>query len=78
MRTAADRGHQMSQNAIESFLGRVITDKQFRQLAMVSPEYACSNAGLAISSLEKVCLQALDLSLLDSMADSIDCSIRRS
>lgn len=67
----------MSQNAIESFLGRVITDTHFRQLAMVSPEYACSTAGLAVSSLEKVCLQSLDLSLLERMADTIDSSIRR-
>lgn len=67
----------MSQTAIESFLGRVITDKKFRELAMVSPEYACSNAGLDLNSLEKVSLQALDLSLLDGMADAIDMAIQR-
>ncbi len=67
----------MSQTAVESYLGRVITDRKFRQLAMVSPEYACSNAGLDLSSLEKVSLQALDLSLLDGMADTIDMAIQR-
>jgi hypothetical protein len=67
----------MSQTAVESYLGRVITDRKFRQLAMVSPEYACSNAGLELSSLEKVSLQALDLSLLDGMADAIDLAIQR-
>jgi hypothetical protein len=67
----------MSQAAIESFLGRVITDKKFRQLALVSPEYACSSAGLELSSLEKVSLQALDLTLLDGMVGAIDCAIQR-
>jgi hypothetical protein len=67
----------MSQTAVESYLGRVITDRKFRQLAMVSPEYACSNAGLELSSLEKVSLQAIDLSLLDSMSDAIDMAIQR-
>ncbi len=67
----------MSQSSVETFLGRIITDRRFRQLAMVSPEYACSNAGLELTSLEKVSLQALDLSLLDSMAENIDIAIQR-
>lgn len=67
----------MSQNAIESFIGRAITDKSFRQLAMVSLEYACASAGLTVSSVETVCLKSLDLSLFDQLAENVDVAIRR-
>lgn len=68
----------MSQDAVENLLGRIITDKGFRQRAMVSLEQACAGVGLLISAEEMIFLKAIDFKLFDQVAESIDGAIRRS
>jgi hypothetical protein len=69
---------KMSQIAVESFLGRVITDSKFRMLAMRSPATACQTLGLNLSASEIKCLKDLDFDLMGLIADTIDDTICRS
>lgn len=68
----------MSQNAVESFLGRIITDKKFRKRAMAALEPACSGAGLVVSREEMACLKSLNFAHFEQLAESVDGAIRRS
>ena len=68
----------MSQAAVESFLGRIITDSELRILAMRSPVAACQTLGLNLSAGEINCLKSLDYDLMDLIADTINGSICRS
>jgi hypothetical protein len=71
------RSTDMSQAAVESFLGRIITDANFGLQATRSLESACRNAGLTISSEELMYLKMIDLSQLVLMADGLNDSIKR-
>jgi hypothetical protein len=68
----------MSQAAVESFLGRIITDSELRLLAMRSPAAACQTLGLNLSESEIGCLKGLDFNLMGLIADTINGSICRS
>lgn len=67
----------MSQAAVESFLGRIITDANFSLRAMRSLESACRNEGLTISAEELVYLKMIDLGQFRRMADALHDSIKR-
>lgn len=67
----------MSQEGVESFLGRVITDKSFREWATGSLEEACRSRGFSVSSTELQYLKALDLSLFAEIAKAVNGAIRR-
>ena len=67
----------MSQESVESFLGRAITDDRFRKRAMVSFEQCCLSEGYSISKAEYSYLEKLDFKLLSFVATTLDDAIRR-
>lgn len=67
----------MSQKEVERFLGRLITDADFRTKATFSLMSACSTEGIALSPEEMTFLQCLDFNEFGAVAESIDDSIRR-
>jgi len=67
----------MSQAAIESFLGRIITDAGFNAQAGHSLENACRNEGLNISAEELSYLKRIDLALFRRIAEGLDDAIKR-
>jgi hypothetical protein len=67
----------MSQNEVERFLGRLITDARFRTCARCSLEKVCYSKGFTLSTAEMKFLEIIDLSLVHILAESIDDSIKR-
>lgn len=67
----------MSQESVEKFLGRAITDDRFRERARKSLEKCCLCEGYAISQAEQASLEKLDFGLLNSLAAQLDAAIRR-
>ncbi len=68
----------MSQIAVESFLGRIITDETFRRQAEASLEQTCLSFGFSISAEEMICLKSLQFKLFGLIAETIDEAVRRS
>ncbi|NVN92721.1 MAG: hypothetical protein HXX11_19290 [Desulfuromonadales bacterium] len=67
----------MSQVEIERFLGRCITDADFRVRAATSLDSACYGEGFTLSNEEKSFLRQVDYSQFRSLAEALDDSIRR-
>ena len=67
----------MSQIEVERFLGRIITDADFRSKASKSLENACYLSGFSLSTAEMSFLRTVDFELVNSIAASIDDSIKR-
>jgi hypothetical protein len=67
----------MSQNEVERFLGRVITDEDFRMRAQNSLHGCCLAEGFAISPEELSLLSGLDFQQFGLLAENLDGSIRR-
>jgi hypothetical protein len=67
----------MSQEAVELFIGRIITDEKFRKQAIKSVDQACSTIGLKVSAQEISYLRLLDFTLFGEVALTIDGAIRR-
>jgi len=68
----------MSQNEVERFMGRIITDAEFRACAERSLERACYSEGYALSAVELSLLCNLDFQLFQQVYETIDDSIKRS
>ena len=68
----------MSQNEVERFLGRIITDSNFRAKAASSLKNACNGEGIALSNEEMSFLRNIDFSQFGLVAAALDDSIRRS
>jgi len=68
----------MSQNDVERFLGRLITDLDFRARAAHSLEDATCLEGIVLSKAEKLILNHMDFSQFIHVSDLIDDSIKRS
>ncbi|MDD2463879.1 MAG: Os1348 family NHLP clan protein [Desulfobulbus sp.] len=67
----------MSQHAVEYCLGRMMTDDQFRSLAMESFPLACRRLGLDLTAMELDLLSQLDFSSLAEIACSLDRGLLR-
>lgn len=67
----------MSQEAVEKFLGRLLTDDLFRKRAEHSIEAACIEAGYALNSAERSMIHYEDLVRLRSVASQLDAGVRR-
>ena len=67
----------MSQIEVERFLGRVITDANFRSRAAKSLEIACCCEGIYLSQIEISMLSTIDFSEFCQAAETVDGSIRR-
>jgi len=68
----------MSQNEVERFLGRIITDSNFRAKAASSLKSACYGEGIALSKEEMSILSNIDFSQFGLVAAALDDSVRRS
>lgn len=67
----------MSQIEIERFLGRILTDANFRTMAEKSIESACYHKGFSLSSVEMSLLRSLDFAQVALLASTLDDSIIR-
>ncbi len=68
----------MSQIEVERFLGRLITDEDFRARAASSLENACYTSGFSLSTAEMSFLRSINYVLINLIAETIDDSIKRS
>lgn len=62
----------MSQEAVESVLGRLITDERFRQLAADSLELACRQEGYRLTSEELGLLSDFELGAIAELAGRLN------
>ena len=67
----------MSQRAVESILGRMITDAGFRARFLAEPAAACREGGLDLTAGEVAALLNVNLGRLDSVAEALDPKIIR-
>ena len=68
----------MSQESIERFLGRVLTDDDFRLAAKKSLKSVCADSGLKFTHEEIEALATLDWAKLEPVTALIDKTIKRS
>jgi len=67
----------MSQAEVERFLGRLITDGDFRARASASLNDICYDEGIGLTPNEMACLSRIDFIEFAAFSDAIDDSIRR-
>jgi hypothetical protein len=67
----------MSQEAVERFLGRLLTDDAFRKRAGISIEGVCREAGYDLNTSELRAFDHDDLIRLDLVAHQLDRNIKR-
>ena len=67
----------MSQRAVESALGRLITDATFRERFFAEPAAVCRHAGLDLTPEEVAALLPLDARTLEHFALRLDPKIVR-
>lgn len=67
----------MSQESVERFLGRVLTDERFREKARFSLDQCCSTEGYSFSPSERTHLAKLDFRLMGFVATTLDGEILR-
>jgi len=67
----------MTQEAVEKFLGRLLTDDVFRHRAEASLCRACLEDGCLLSAEELRLIGRLDLQRLGSVAGILDSGIKR-
>jgi len=67
----------MSQVEVEHFLGRIITDSDFRVMAAHSLEKAINKEGIVLSKEEMSILSHIDFAHFGQVSDIIDDSIKR-
>lgn len=67
----------MSQVEVERFLGRIITDGEFRKKAGHSLASVCYGEGFVLSAQELALLGGLDFSRFAAAAELLDGALRR-
>jgi Ribosomally synthesized peptide prototyped by Frankia Franean1_4349. len=67
----------MSQEAVERFLGRLLTDDTFRRRAKKSIEGVCRDTGIDLNPSELGSISRDDISRLESVSRQLDGSIKR-
>lgn len=68
----------MSQESVERFLGRALTDENFRRAAIGSINLAIISCGFTFTKEEIAALESVDWELIDLAAADMDIAIRRS
>jgi len=68
---------EMSQQAVERAIGKLITDDSFRATFTLDPARASQEAGLSLSDAERAALTRIPANALERFASSLDDSIRR-
>lgn len=71
------RDRTMSQRAVESILGRMITDAAFRTRFLAEPAMVCHEGGLDLTGGEIAALLQINTGMLDSVAEGLDPKIVR-
>lgn len=67
----------MSQEGVEKFLGRLLTDDVFRQKAAKSPADACRDEGYVLSAEELAAIRGEDLTRFSLVSQQLDSRIKR-
>ena len=67
----------MSQEGIEGFLGRLLTDNGFRRRALSSVPDACTEAGYDVTAEELLAIRREDLVRIELIAERLDSRIKR-
>ena len=67
----------MSQEAVERFLGRLLTDDEFRKRATTALADACREEGYSLSHEELRAIGPEDFERMKSVAEELDSSIKR-
>jgi len=67
----------MAQVEVERFLGRLITDADFRARATASLKDVCYENGITLTPTEMLLLSRCDFNKFGQLSESIDDSIRR-
>ncbi len=68
----------MSQDSVEQFLGRLLTDEDFRENAMTSFHRICIEEGFDLTEEERKILRKTDFGHFIFLANVLDGGIRRS
>lgn len=68
----------MSQIEVERFLGRLITDQDFRLRAIDSMDAAICSEGMVLTPAEISILHHIDFSRFSTVSESVDNAIKRS
>ena len=68
----------MGQDAVERFLGRIITDDAFREMANESFLEACLREGFLFTEREMEVLSRLDLEKFRALSEDLDRRLKRS
>jgi hypothetical protein len=68
----------MSQESVEKFLGRLITDDDFRERVKRSFDCACRENGFRLSDEERTIIQNMDLDQFEPLANTLDGRIKYS
>lgn len=68
----------MSQESVERFLGRLLTDYDFRDYACKSFEMACIEGGFIFTEEEARIMRSLNFSRFVSLSKELDGNIKRS
>lgn len=67
----------MSQEAVEQFFGRLVTDDCFRRRAMVALEELLEEEGVQLSEKEQQAIKLEDLVRLEMVSARLDTSLKR-
>ena len=67
----------MSQRAVERFIGRLVTDDQFRRKASRSLSEACYEVGLELTAGEIDLLSRMEFGCFADLSSSLDPGLRR-
>lgn len=67
----------MSQQDIECFIGRLLTDDQFRQRAVEDFRQLCFDEGFRFTDEEAAILLSMELNLFAQWSEALDPRIRR-
>jgi hypothetical protein len=76
-RTGQKRKVEMSQEALERFLGRLLTDDAFRLRAASALSAACREEGYHLSDEELRAIRREDFARFDAVSELLDSSIKR-
>lgn len=68
----------MSQESVERFLGRIITDDDFRRMAMGSIKLAMASYNLSFTEEEMEAVMSVDWDIIELASGDIDKTIKRS
>ncbi len=68
----------MSQNAVEQFIGRLVTDDAFREMVRHDVSAACYEHGFALTDNELSLVGRINLDALSQLAELVVDDLRRS